>query len=159
MFNVFHRRHSILLGALGLAVTLGATVARADDPPANYMGRWTVSDDKPVFSAKGKLYKTFDVAPCGKDFCGVSVDDANKCGPTLFRFLTAHAADYTLNGHGVWGSVKKKLQIAYAMPDNDKPYISIGLGNDDMDITGREGSIPTFEANYKQAGDATCKAD
>lgn len=154
-----HRRHSIALGLLGLAITLGATLARADDPPANYMGRWTVSDDKPVFSAKGRVYQTFDIAPCGKDFCGVSVDDNNKCGPTLFRFLAVHAGNYDLTGHGLWGTAKKKLQISYAMPDNDKPYISIGLGSDDMDITGREGSVPTFEANYKAAGEATCKAD
>ena len=158
MLNTSHLSQSIVLGLLGLAITLG-TARAEDDPPANYFGRWTVSDDKPVFSSKGKFYKTFDIAPCGKDFCGVSVDDNNTCGPTLFRFLTIHATNENLTGHGLWGSVKKKLQISYAIPDNDKPYISIGLGSDDMDITGREGSVPTFEANYKSVGEASCTAN
>jgi hypothetical protein len=154
MPNTFHLGQSILLVGLGLVLTLGSTMARAEN--ASYFGRWTVSDDKPVYSAKGKLYKTFDIAPCGKDFCGVSVDDNNKCGPTLFRFLTIHATNENLTGHGLWGSVKKKLQISYAIPGSDPPYITIGLGEDDMDITGREGSMPTFEANYKAVGKATC---
>ena len=85
-------------------------------------------------------------------------DDQNRCGPTLFRFLTIHATNEELNGHGLWGSVKKKLQIGYATPQDVKPYVYLGLGEDDMDITGREGSLPTFTANYARAGDVTCTA-
>ncbi len=152
MLHNSHRMQCILFASAALA--LGATMANAGSSP--YFGRWTVSDDKPAFSAKGKLYKTFDVAPCGKDFCGVAVDDQNGCGPTLFRFLTIHAENEQLVGHGQWGKVKKKLQIDYATPAGEKPYIMIGLGEDDMDITGREGSMPTFQANYKNIGDAGC---
>ncbi len=157
MFKTSHLSQPILLAAFGLALTLGGNMARADN--ANYFGRWTVSDDKPVFSAKGKLYKTIDVAPCSNDFCGVSVDDNNKCGPTLFRFLSIHAKNEELTGHGLWGSVKKKLQVGYTIPDNAPAYMYLALGEDGMDITGREGSIPTFQANYKAAGEATCKAN
>jgi hypothetical protein len=130
-----------------------------DAPVISYFGRWTVSDDKPEYSSKGVVYKTVDIAPCGKDFCGVSVDENNACGPTLFRFLTAHVKDEELNGHGRWGSVKKKLQINYATPEGETPYVRLGLGEDDMDVTGREGSIPTFEANYKYVGEGTCVAN
>ena len=151
-----HRHYSIAAATLGLALSFGANMAHAED--ANYFGRWTVSDDKPVFSPKGRLYKTFDVAPCGNDFCGVSVDDQNHCGPTLFRFLTIHAKNEDLTGHGLWGSAKKKLQVLYAIPDNDKPYISLGIGEDGMDLTGREGSLPTFQANYKNIGEVSCTA-
>jgi hypothetical protein len=157
MSNGFHCKQSILLGLFSLALTVGASVAQAAD--VNYFGRWTVSDDKPAYSSKGKLYKTFDIAPCGKDFCGVSVSDDEACGPTLFRFLTIHAKNEELNGHGLWGSVKKKLQIGYATPDNQEPYIYLGLGEDDMDITGREGSMPAFTANYKLKGEASCTAN
>jgi hypothetical protein len=156
MVPKFHRNHSILLASLGLALTLCGGAARAEN--ASYFGRWTVSDDKPAYSAKGKLYKTVDIAPCGNDFCGVSVDDQNHCGATLFRFLTIHAKNQQLIGHGVWGKTKKKIELDYATPAGEKPYVMLGLGADDMDITGRDGSIPTFQANYKNVGEASCNA-
>jgi hypothetical protein len=146
-----HRLHLSLFAALVLA----SPAARAED--SHYFGRWTVSDDKPAFSAKGKLYKTFDVAPCGKDFCGISVSEKGGCGETLFRFLTIHEKDDELNGHGRWGAVKKKLTVGFAKPQDAPSYLFLGLGEDDMDFTGREGSIPTFEANYKHVGNAVCK--
>jgi hypothetical protein len=152
----FHRHLSILLASFSLALTLNGSAARAEN--AAYFGRWTVSDDKPAYSAKGKLYKTVDIAPCGKDFCGVAVDDQNHCGDTLFRFLTIHVKNEQLIGHGVWGKTKKKIELDYATPVGEKPYVMIGLGADDMDITGREGSMPTFQANYKNVGVAECKA-
>lgn len=137
------------------ALVLAIPAAHAAD--SQYFGRWTVSDDKPVFSSKGKAYKSFDVAPCGKDFCGVSVSDKGSCGETLFRFLTIHKDNEELNGHGRWGSIKKKLTVGFAKPQDAPSYLFLGLGDDDMDITGREGSMPSFEANYKRTGDAVCK--
>jgi hypothetical protein len=151
-----HYRHFTSLAAVGLVAVLAAPAARASD--VTYFGRWTVSDEKPDYSTKGLLYKTIDIAPCGNDFCGVSVDDKNGCGPTLFRFFTAHAKDDELIGHGKWGSLKKKVQINYATPTGEKPYFSLGLGDDNMDVTGREGSIPTFEANYAYVGPTQCSA-
>jgi hypothetical protein len=152
-----HSNYSIASAALGLALVLCSTAAHADT--AQYYGRWTVSDDKPAFSAKGKFYKTIDMAPCGKDFCGVAVDEKNNCGPTLFRFLTTHAKDEELTGHGVWGSAKKKLIMGYATPQDEKAYMYLGLGADDMDLGGREGSDPIFDANYKIIGKAACKTN
>ena len=148
------KTHRLYL-SLFAAFVLASPAVRAED--SHYFGRWTVSDDKPAFSAKGKLYKTFDVAPCGKDFCGISVSDKGGCGDTLFRFLTIHEKDDELNGHGRWGTVKKKLTVGFATPQDAPSYLFLGLGEDDMDFTGREGSIPTFEANYKHVGDAVCK--
>ena len=151
-----HRHSSIVVASLGLALTLGANWAMAET--SHFFGRWTVSDDKPVYSSKGKIYKTFDVAPCGKDFCGVAVADDNSCGRTLFRFLTIHADNEEITGHGMWGAQKKKLQVGYVAPQDAKPYVYLGLGADDMDFSGREGSTPTFQANYKSAGEAKCMA-
>jgi hypothetical protein len=54
--------------------------------------------------------------------------------------------------------LKKKLEIARVKPDNATPYITLGLGADDMDFSGREGSMPTFQADYKSVGTATCFA-
>ena len=149
-----HRGYAIASLTLGLALSLSGSLAYAGT--TQYYGRWTVSDDKPVYSSRGILYKTIDLAPCGNDFCGVSVADDHSCGPVLFRFLTTHADDEELTGHGKWGDVKKKLQIGYAKPDGAAPYIYLGLGSDDMDLSGREGSIPTFQANYARSGEATC---
>ena len=152
-----HRKLSSAAAALGLAICLGGNLAHATTE--QYYGRWTVSDDKPAYSSKGILYKTIDIAPCGNDFCGISVADDNSCGKTLFRFFTTHAADEELTGHGKWGEAKKKLQMGYAKPDNETPYLYVAVGSDDMDITGREGSIPTFQANYKNLGQASCTAE
>ncbi len=154
---MFHRTHIIATAAAGLALALSANSAFASTE--HFYGRWTVSDDKPAFSAKGKLYKTIDVALCGNDFCGVAVGDDGECGPTLFRFFTTHATDEELTGHGLWGATKKKLQIGYATPDSAEPYVYIGLGADDMDMGGREGSVPTFEANYRKLGEVNCTAE
>jgi hypothetical protein len=154
---MFHRTFSIATAAFGLALSLGGNLANANTE--HFYGRWTVSDDKPVYSSKGKLYKSIDMAPCGNDFCGVAVSDNNQCGPTLFRFFTTHAKDEDLVGHGLWGATKKKLIMGYATPENDKAYMYLGLGADDMDLGGREGSTPTFEANYKNMGKADCKVN
>lgn len=151
----FHHKHLALLTAIIIAGLGGSTVASADSP---YFGRWTVSDDKPAFSAKGKIYKTFDVAPCGADFCGVSVDNNETCGATLFRFLTVHAGNDELVGHGHWGAEKKKLIIDHTKPETGPEGVYLALGSDDMDPTAREGSMPSFEANYKRLGDAKCSA-
>ncbi len=154
MIKSLHVVLSILLTGTGLAAS--ASASHAEDTP--FFGRWTVSEDKPTFTAKGKLYKTIDISACGKDFCGVSIDDQNHCGPTLFRFLTIHAQNDQLIGHGLWGSLKKKLEIDRVKQENAAPYLTLGLGADDMDFSGREGSMPTFQADYKAVGTATCTA-
>ena len=154
MQNKFHLRY--LSAGLSLVLVGLGGIGTAQAGESHYFGRWTVSDDKPVYSSKGKLYKTFDVAPCGNDFCGIGVSDSGKCGDTLFRFLTVHANNDEITGHGRWGNEKKKLTIGFAKPDNAPSYLYLGLGNDDMDLSGREGSIPSFEANYKHTGNAVC---
>ena len=153
---MFHNDYFIATVTLGLA--LAATAVPAQAKTDQYYGRWTVSDDKPAFSAKGKFYRTIDIAPCGNDFCGVTVEASNTCGPTLFRFLTTHAIEEELTGHGRWGDTKKKLQLGYVRSPDIHPYVYLALGADDMDVSGREGSVPTFEANYKNLGEATCFA-
>ena len=157
MFAKQHFLHLTLLGSLGLAAMCGSLPARAV-VVSPFFGHWTVSEENPAFSKKGILYKSIDVAPCGKDFCGVSVADDGTCGPTLFRFLTAHANDEELKGHGKWGNEKKKLVIGYVKPSDGQPYVMLGLGEDDFDFTGREGSMPTFSTEYHVSGQARCTA-
>lgn len=151
-----HRTNTIAGLLVCVALSLGTTSAYAASD--QYYGRWTVSDEKPVYSSKGILYKTIDIAPCGNDFCGVSVADDQSCGQVLFRFLTTHPDGEDLFGHGKWGKAKKRLELGYASPEDDPPYLYLALGSDDMDMSGREGSIPTFQAGYKRLGDVTCTA-
>lgn len=151
------RTHMVASLTLGLALGLSGNLAHAATD--EYYGRWTVSDKKPAYSSKGILYKTIDIAPCGNDFCGVSVGDDNACGEVLFRFLTTHTADEDLFGHGKWGKYKKTLQLGYAKPEDEASYMYVALGSDDMDMSGREGSIPTFQANYERLGDVVCTTE
>ncbi len=150
------RNHVVATLALGLTLGLCGNAAQA--ATEQYYGRWTVSDEEPAYSSKGIRYKTIDVAPCGEDFCGISVGEDNSCGEVLFRFLTTHAADELLVGHGRWGNAKKKLEMYYG-DDSEAPYMFVALGSDDMDLSGREGSIPTFQASYERQGEVACTTD
>lgn len=150
-------RLSIFALACAALAPVGPAVAGA--PASPYYGRWTVSEDKPVFTARGRLYKTIDVAPCGRDFCGVSVDDGGKCGAVLFRFLARHAGgDDMLRGHGKWGDQVKNIE-AYTY-DGDTPgtkSFELSLG-DGHDLGGRSGNMPKFHAVYRRVSAARCSA-
>jgi hypothetical protein len=145
-----------LLLALGLVALPGLPAAAT--PTSPYFGRWTVSEERPIFTARGRLYKTIDVAPCGRDFCGVSVDDRGNCGATLFRFLGSHAGTDMLSGHGRWGETKKNLEI-YRSEDSDTQggsTFELYLG-DGHDFGGRSESMPKFHASYRRLGGANCR--
>ena len=140
------------------AATLGTAAPATAGPAASlYDGRWTVSEDKPVFTARGRLYKTIDVAPCGRDFCGVSVDDSGKCGPMLFRFLGKHAATDDLRGHGKWGDQQKNIVImSYGRTDTgENAGFELYLG-DGYNLGGRSANMPKFHAEYRRLGAAKC---
>ena len=152
-----HRTHITASLVLGIIFSFSGTLAHA--AMDQYYGRWTIGDEKPAYSSKGILYRTIDIAPCGEDFCGVSVAKDKSCGEVLFRFLTTHEADEMLVGHGTWGKAEKKLELGYAIYESETPHIYLALGSDDMDLSGREGSIPTFQADYKRLGDVTCTTE
>ena len=103
---------------VGPASAAGASAPTTASP---YYGRWTVAEEEPVFTTRGRLYKTIDVSPCGKNFCGVSVDDTGKCGTTLFRFAGKSAKGVDeLRGRGKWGQAQKNVVI-YASQEADAP--------------------------------------
>lgn len=148
------------IAALGVAALApAAPVVAAPGASSLYYGRWTVSEDRPVFTARGRLYKTIDVAPCGRDFCGVSVDDSGKCGPMLFRFLGKHAATDDLHGHGKWGDQQKNIVImSYGMADSgENAGFELYLG-DGYNLGGRSANMPKFHAEYRRLGTAKCTA-
>lgn len=147
----------MLAGALFALTDAGQAVAGN----ANiYAGRWTVSEDKPVFSRRGLDYKSFDVAPCGGDFCGVSVARGGACGPTLFRFKSKTVSRQRgLVGHGRWGNAVKNVEI-YAWRAKDIKggrSLTLNLG-DGHDFGERSGSMPKFSADYSPVGAARCMA-
>lgn len=148
------------IAALSIAVALASSVVASAKiaRPSPYFGRWTVSDANERFTAKGKLYKTIDIAPCGKDFCGVSVGDKGQCGPVLFRFLTKNAYATILHGHAKWGAGKKNIQIEnWENPDDvGGRQMEIFVG-DGYDFGGRSDSMPKFNAQYKRTGEAVCR--
>lgn len=146
-----------MLGIAALAPAVPAAAGGAASSP--YYGRWAVNEDNPVFTARGRLYKTLDVSPCGKDFCGVSVDDAGRCGAVLFRFLGIHATTDTLRGHGRWGDQQKNVVImSYGTLDNgDNAGFELYLG-DGYNLGSRSANMPTFHAEYKRLGQAKCFA-
>ena len=153
--NVFQGHARFGVCALLLAAFAGQNSARADDTKWDHFGRWTVDDPTDKFSANGMLYRVVDIAPCGKDFCGVSVT-GGACGATLFRFFSTHGKDDALQGHGKWGPDQKKL---YVLAGSDTPTLNISMGDPRFDPESRSGSSPTFTADYHRIGDAQCKAD
>jgi hypothetical protein len=133
----------------------GPAAAEAPGAATPYYGRWTVAEDRPVFTARGKLYKTIDIAPCGRDFCGVSVDDKGKCGAVLFRFLARNVAADTLRGHGKWGDERKNVVIYKYDMDDAASNFELYLG-DGHSFGERSGSMPKFHAEYRRLGNAKC---
>lgn len=159
-----HRRQglSILLPAIAglMALAGGATAGQSAARQNLYVGRWTVSDDKPVFSSRGLAYKTVDIASCGRDFCGVSVDPQGRCGPVMFRFLAKSIRGKEfLRGHGRWGDMRKTIEISgYAgkdIPGGRGLELNLGDGHD---FGSREGSMPKFSAGYRPLGTPRCTA-
>ena len=152
--------HRTAIMSIGLIVGLSAAASAAPAARSPYYGRWTVAEDRPVFTARGKLYKTVDIAPCGNDFCGVSVADNGSCGATLFRFLASHAdGETTLHGKGKWGTERKNIQID-TWEDGETPslrWINLYLG-DGHDFGERSENMPRFHGEYKRTGEARCKA-
>lgn len=156
--RLFHRLGCLSMIALAAAPALGAA-APASSP---YYGRWTVADERPAFTAKGREYKTFDMAPCGNDFCGVSVGAGGRCGAVLFRFLghRARDADSQLQGHARWGTARKNVVIYSYEPGEGQAaarMLNLYLG-DGYDFGERGGSMPKFRAQYKRIAAAQCKA-
>jgi hypothetical protein len=147
--------HSLLKLSISAVAALAMAVPAAQAAASPYYGRWTVSDDNPVFTQRGRLYRTVDVAPCGKDFCGVSVGENGQCGPTLFRFLSRNANADDLRGHGRWGTAKKNLLI-YTYDAGEGRTLELYLG-DGYDFGERSDNMPKFHANYRRASEATCR--
>jgi hypothetical protein len=154
MMNLSHR----VLG-LSMAV-MAAAVPAAARAPGTYVGRWTVADDKPAYSARGLLYQTVDIALCGKDYCGVSVGKDGACGPVMFRFLAKSlASEEGLSGHGRWGNAKKNIEL-YAFKDpraKGGRTLMLALG-DGHNFNDRGGNMPMFSAGYRAIGVARCVA-
>lgn len=149
----FQPRLSMMMLIGACTVSLGAAELSAAAKASNsrYFGRWTVDEARPVFTAKGREYKTIDVAPCGKDFCGVSVAANGKCGPTLFRFLSKRSNQERLQGHGKWGNAKKNVVI-FSYDGTFELYLGDGY-----DFGDRSENMPKFHANYKSMGKARCQ--
>lgn len=150
--------HPIAAVSIVLALVSSVAVSARMAAPSPYFGRWTVSDPAEKFTAKGKPYKTIDIATCGKDFCGVSVGDKRQCGAVLFRFLSTHAREGMLHGHAPWGTAKKNIQIeTYEYDETPGPEVEIYVG-DGYDFGGRSDSMPKYNAVYRRIGEARCKA-
>lgn len=146
-----------MLVPVGLMLSSPAPIAAAGPGAATpYYGRWTVFEDNPVFTARGKAYKTIDISPCGRDFCGVSVGDKGQCGPTLFRFLARNIRAEELNGHGKWGDQTRNIVI-YKNDAGSEVGFELFLG-DGHSFGGRSDSMPKFHAEYRRKGEARCKA-
>ena len=150
--------HSIAALSIGLFAAIPAAAA----PTSPYYGRWTVNEDKPVFTAKGRMFRTIDIAPCGRDFCGVSVGEKGQCGPVLFRFLARHADGTSeLRGHAKWGTQTKNVQIGtWEVDPKDWPggrEIDLYVG-DGHDFGDRSDNMPKFHGEYRRIGAARCTA-
>lgn len=142
--------------SIALLVALDASALAAT--PSPYYGRWTIDEADARFSAQGRPYRTIDIAPCGKDFCGVSVDPKGVCGATLFRFLTRHGdGTTTLIGHGKWGNAVQNVNINAWQEDKGQWMLDLRLGNG-RNLGERSGNMPKFTGSYKRLGIASCRA-
>ena len=160
MTRLFHSVAAVSIALVAAATLVAATgpVERSLRRPAAspYFGHWTVTDPAERFTARGRIYKTIDIAACGRDFCGVSVADNGACGVTLFRFLGRNANSEGLNGHGVWGRERKNIRLeTWTTDDGREMELYLGDGHS---LGSRSDSMPRFHAVYNQSGRARCIA-
>ncbi len=152
-----------LLGAVAVAAAaLGFSGVASSTPSGGasaspYFGRWQVNDPEARYSARGRVYKMIDIAPCGRDFCGVSVSDSGQCGQTLFRFYSRNRGNSRLMGHAVWGTGKKDLTIDSYGESASEAGLDLYIGNG-HDFGERGGSMPMFNASYEKRGTAQCRS-
>lgn len=143
---------------LGKAPATEASPTSAGSSVSPYFGRWRVEDTEARFSTRGRAYKMIDIAPCGRDFCGVAVAESGACGSTLFRFLSRNrGGENRLLGHGVWGTAKKNVTIDYyegEQPGQGRLELNLGNGHD---FSERGGSMPMFNARYVPQGAVQCR--
>lgn len=154
--QLFHQAPRLSIRCLAAAAVLVATPALAGAPV--WEGRWTVNEDKPVFTAKGRLYQTVDIAPCGKDLCGVSVGNGGQCAATLFR-IPGRKPDNEemLRGRGKWGASALNL-VAYTWEDAEVAggkVVDLYLGKG-YNFGERSGSMPKYHSAYRRTGAARC---
>jgi hypothetical protein len=157
-------RGELFLAAMLAPVAL-ATVAQPVDAgvpmqalPLPY-GRWTMQDHE-IFTARGRPYKIFDIARCGRGLCGVSVGDDGKCGIVLFR-LARLPADWSngLFSRVKWGNGQQDIGI-YDMSGavwRRGTALQVVVGKR-ADFGSRSGSMPKLDANYRLTGAARCVA-
>jgi hypothetical protein len=148
----------LVTGLAGSAAASSATEPSSGSSP--YFGRWAIAEERPVYTARGAAYKMIDIAPCGRDFCGVSVGAGGVCGATLFRFLSSHRDGMTvLQGHGRWGSGRKNVQIGVVGGETPAVLRSLELYlGDGHDFGGRSDNMPKFHGGYRSLGAAQCTA-
>jgi hypothetical protein len=139
-----------------------ATASAAKIAQNPYVGRWSVSEATPKFSARGLAYKTIDISRCGTSLCGVSVTDSGKCGASLFRMKHENAdGDSRMQGHANWGKAKKNI-VVYSYggpPENAEEANNFGFElyvGDGYDMGGRSENMPKFYAPYKRKGASAC---
>jgi len=155
MRALFHAGMAVSMLLVASTAQAGGA-AQAGGTPRLY-GRWTTTEPAKAFTKRGAEYRQFDIAPCGKDFCGVSVGPKGVCGPVLFRFLTKHIKDWMLTGHGKWGAQKMNLGLEINEIESSGRYeLLLGLGDSGYALESRESSMPKFTATYRPAGPASC---
>lgn len=152
--------HRLAVMSIAAAALIGSAAQAGPAATSPYYGRWVSSDSDRSFSARGRDYRTVDIAPCGNDFCGVSVGANGQCGPVLFRFLAKRAnADDALRGHGKWGKDRKNVVIYYFDYEQDEggKQLELYLGKG-YDFGERSDNMPSFHTIYAPKGKAVCKA-
>lgn len=146
-----------------LSIGLFAGVPALATAPSPYYGRWTINMNPQVFTAKGRMYRTIDIAACGKELCAISVAANGTCGPVLFRFTARRDRDNndTSYGRTKWGAQTKNFQISTWMNDpKDWPAgreIDLYVG-DGHDFGDRSDNMPKFHGEYKRISTARCSA-
>ena len=141
----------LMLSGLALVASVVSDVQAAK--PASYLGRWTLDEETPQLSVRGRPYQTVDIVTCGAGLCGISVTAKRSCGETLFR-LANNKRESRFIGNGKWGNSKKNIVIYDEQSEGEKG-IQIMLG-DGYDLGSRSENMPKYDGDYKRIGAAKC---
>ena len=154
---------TMLALAAGGFVAASSGAASAQSPASGFEGRWVPESRHCAGPDCGRVY---DLAPCGKGWCGVEVKDGKDCGRVAFRLQpsedNAFGQELTGRFERTPGAESYTVRASLRPPSPyDAPPASLKLivvGNTGNKLELFRRTFPLHMVLLRE-GEATCKAD
>lgn len=150
----------VAYGASGAATAIETTpaVLKAEDFAGRWSGKYYGFGELRSRCKGGSCTITLDIAPCGKDWCGVLVKEDGGCGAIAMKAERGEAKETWMQFNGTLELDPKAagyvIQATLWTDDAGKRGLEI-IGDTGKELMFMRRSFP-FSANLARSGDAVC---